>query len=82
MSAVYDYSNSFWLYANETRRGRAGSHEVDAAIEQIIAEAQSEAIIGPDGPLPGLGLVPLPANERAAQRSALAASDVASVSER
>jgi hypothetical protein len=76
LSAAYDYSTSFWLYANRDQARQGGSQAVDAAIEQIIAQAQSEAIIGPDGPLPGLGLVPLPANERAAQRSVLAASTV------
>jgi phosphate transport system substrate-binding protein len=73
LSASYDYSTSFWLYA---KRGQSASPAVAVAIERIVAQAQSEAVIGPDGPLSGLGLVPLPADERAGQRAALAASTV------
>jgi hypothetical protein len=49
---------------------------VDAAVERLLAQAQSDAVTGPDGPLMGLGLAPLPEGERAAQHSALAASVV------
>ena len=42
------------------------------AAERIIAEAQSDAVIGPKGPLLSLGLLALPAEERDAQRVALA----------
>ena len=76
LSGAYDYSTSFWLYAKRGQAQNGGSAAVDACVEQILAQAQSEAVVGPDGPLMGLGLVPLPADERAAQRSALAASIV------
>jgi phosphate transport system substrate-binding protein len=63
--ASYDFSGSFWLYA---RRGNPD-------VEHMIEQAQSEAVIGPDGPLPALGVAPLPADEREAQRAALAYED-------
>jgi hypothetical protein len=61
----YEYSTSYWLYA---RRGAPG-------VARILAEAQSNAVIGPQGPLPALELVPLPSDEREAQRAALATGD-------
>ena len=76
LRASYEYSTSFWLYAKRDQARYGGSQVVDAAVEQIIAPAQSDPVIGPDGPLPGLGLVPLPGDERVAQRAALARSSV------
>ncbi len=70
--ASYDLFNSYWLYA---RRGTPG-------VARILEQAQSDAIIGPDGPLAALGLVPLPSDERAAQRAELSsgeAYDIATV---
>ena len=72
LNGIYDYTTSFWLYAKRGRAASGGSEAVDAAIEHIIEQAQSEDVVGSDGPLQGLGLVPLPPNERAAQRAALA----------
>jgi phosphate transport system substrate-binding protein len=69
----YEYYHSYWLYVKRGRADRGGSKEVDAAVECLTTRAASEAIVGPDGVLPKLGLVPLPADERAAQRAALAA---------
>jgi phosphate transport system substrate-binding protein len=69
----YDYYHSYWLYAKRGQAGRAGSEAADAAVERLTTRAASEAIVGPDGALPKLGLVPLPDDERAAQRAALAA---------
>jgi len=68
LDGTYDFSGSYWLYA---RRGQTGGG-VAAAIGQVIARTASEAAIGPGGVLPGLGLAPLPADLRAAQRDALA----------
>jgi phosphate transport system substrate-binding protein len=65
----YDFSTSFWLYAKR----RYATDPVDLAIAHIIEQAQSDAIIGPKGPLPGLGLVPLSDADRADQRENLAA---------
>ena len=71
----YEFSTSFWLYAKRNRAPQGGSAEIDAFIEQIIGEALSEELISETGPLPGLGLVPLPADERAAQRARVAAGN-------
>ena len=68
---VYDFSTSLWLYGKTDRPGAA----------EIVAQAQSETTIGPDGPLLPLGLVPLPAEEREAQRATLAAVDGYSLAE-
>ncbi len=66
---TYDVAGSFWLYA---RRGQpVSSPAVDAAVKRIIDMADSEDTIGPDGLLASLGMLPLPADERAAQRAAL-----------
>lgn len=61
----YDFTNSYWLYAKRQSPG----------VDALLAAAQSEAIIGPNGPLQVLGVMPLPAEEREAQRAALAAAD-------
>jgi phosphate transport system substrate-binding protein len=76
LSATYGYSTSFWLYAKRGRTTPGRSGAIDAAVEHIIDQAQSEAVIGPNGPLESLGLVPLPPDERVAQRAALAATGV------
>ena len=68
----YNLSDSDWMYV---RRGQQGSDPaVDEALTRQIARAESEAMIGPDGVLERLGLVPLPADQRAAQRAAESAS--------
>jgi phosphate transport system substrate-binding protein len=61
----YEFSTSYWLYA---RRGARG-------VARLLAEALSDAVIGPLGPLPALELVPLPSDEREAQRAALATGE-------
>lgn len=58
----YDFSNSYWLFA------RGGN----ATAERMARLARSEAVIGPDGPLPQLGLVLLSSEEREVQRAAAA----------
>jgi phosphate transport system substrate-binding protein len=70
-NGIYDYTTSFWLYAKRVTAASGRSEAVDTAIEHIIEHAQSEDVVGPDGPLQSLGLVPLPPNEREAQRAAL-----------
>jgi phosphate transport system substrate-binding protein len=72
---TYEFSISFWLYAKRNRAPQGGAAGIDAFIEQMINEAQSEELISETGPLPGLGLVPLPADERAAQRARVAAGN-------
>src|SRR6185312_6623186 len=73
LRGTYDYAISYWLYAKRGQAARGGNPAVDAAVERIVARAPTEPMIGPDGVLSGLGLVPLPADERHAQRDALAA---------
>lgn len=66
---TYELSGSFWLYA---RRGQPGAPPaVDEAVTRIVGLAASDPMIGPDGILVKLGVLPLPANDRAAQRAAL-----------
>lgn len=72
-TGAYDFSGSLWLYANRDRSAQAS--EVAAAVERILAQAQSDEIIGANGLVVKLGEVPLPADEQAAQRTALATSD-------
>ncbi len=65
----YPVSGSYWMYV---RRGQPGATPaVNEAVTRIIARAASEAMIGPDGALTRLGMLPLPADEREAQRTAL-----------
>jgi phosphate transport system substrate-binding protein len=73
LTGRYEHYYSYWLYVKHGRAERGGSETGDAATHRLTARAASEAIVGPDGVLPKLGLVPLPADERAAQRAALAA---------
>jgi len=73
LSGAYDCSTSFWLYAKRGQANHGGSATVDALIEHIIEHSQSEDVVGPNGPLQSVGLVPLPPDERVAQRAALAA---------
>jgi phosphate transport system substrate-binding protein len=73
LTGRYEYYHSYWLYVKRERADGGGSKEVDAAVARLTSRAASEAIVGPDGILPKLGLIPLPADERAAQRAALAA---------
>jgi phosphate transport system substrate-binding protein len=73
LNGRYEYYHSYWLYVKRGRAETGGSKAVDAAAERLTVRAASEAVVGPDGVLPKLGLVPLPPYERAAQRAALAA---------
>jgi phosphate transport system substrate-binding protein len=73
LSGAYDYSTSFWLYAKRNQATHGGTPALDALVEHLIEHSQSEEIVGPNGPLQSVGLVPLPPDERAAQRAALAA---------
>ena len=67
----YDIATSFWLYAK--RNG--ATDPIGLAIRRIVAEAQSDEVIGPSGPLAGLGVAPLSEQERAQQRADLAAAE-------
>lgn len=68
-SGTYDYSTTFWLYAKINRNA---TDRLSLDVAKMVNAAQSDAIIGPQGPLAALDLTPLPEEERAAQRAALA----------
>lgn len=68
--AVFDHSGSLWLYARQGPAGAAPRRA--AAIAELTGRAQSDAVAGPGGLLARLGVTPLPEDERAAQRAALA----------
>jgi phosphate transport system substrate-binding protein len=73
LRAIYGYSTSYWLYAKRNQTRRADAATINAAVDRLVSRAASDALIGPDGLLPNLGLVPLPEDERAEQRAALLA---------
>jgi phosphate transport system substrate-binding protein len=73
LTGRYEHYYSYWLYVKHGRAERGGSETGEAATHRLTTRAASEAVVGPDGVLPKLGLIPLPADERAAQRAALAA---------
>jgi hypothetical protein len=67
---------SYWLYANRAEQHPPTDERIAGEIRRIVGLASSDAMIGPDGALTRLGLVPLSAQERAAQRERVAARDV------
>lgn len=65
----YGVSGSYWMYV---RRGQPGAAPaLNGALTRIITRADSEAMIGPDGVLTKLGMLPLPEAQREAQRAPL-----------
>lgn len=66
---TYGVSGSYWMYVRRGQRGAAAS--VDEALTRLIDRADSEAMIGPEGVLPQAGMLPLPADQRLAQREVL-----------
>jgi len=69
VEGTYEFATMYWLYA---KRGQAAHHrapKVDAAVDRIISYALTEQVIGSDGFLAGLGLIPISAEDRAAQRA-------------
>ena len=59
-------------YAGQDAPAETAPSPTDIAVAQVVALAQSDALIGPGGPLAQAGMLPLPDDERAAQRAALA----------
>lgn len=72
LDGTYDYASVYWMYAKrgQVRRGRPAA--IDAAVDHIIAGSLSEAVLGPNGPLATLGVIPLPTDDRRAQRAVFA----------
>ena len=66
---LYGVSGSYWMYVRRGQPGAAAA--VDAALTQIVARAHDDAVIGEEGVLTQIGMLPLPADERDAQHVAL-----------
>lgn len=72
---TYPFASSYWLYTHHHSALNARMPRLGQEVARVLALAQSEAMIGPLGILTTAGLVPLPPDEREAQRAALAAHD-------
>lgn len=73
-SAAYALTASEWLFARD--RSTVSDPAATREIARIVALAQSEEIIGPNGVLASRGVIPLPDDERDAQRRALFERDL------
>ena len=73
-AGTYGFAASQWLHVRLDNHPGADP-AVNAALDRIVHAVPSEAFIGPDGRLIAGGLVPLAADEREAQRTALAMRD-------
>jgi phosphate transport system substrate-binding protein len=73
VEGTYEFSYLYYLYAKRGQALKGGTSPVDpaidAAVDRIIARALSEPVIGPDGILANLGLIPIPAEDRDHQRA-------------
>ena len=66
---IYPVSGSYLMYVRRGQRGAPAT--VNAALTRMIGRADSEEMIGPGGVLVKLGMLPLTADQREAQREAL-----------
>jgi phosphate transport system substrate-binding protein len=69
VQGTYKFANPYWLYAKRGQALRGRDPAVDAAVDRVIAHTVTEPVIGPDGILSRLGLIPLPGEDRDAQRA-------------
>ena len=70
---AYGVAGSYWMYV---RRGQPGSSPVvNNALTNLIALADSEEMIGPNGVLSSIGMLPLPSDQREAQVDAMSGRD-------
>lgn len=67
----YDVIASYWLYARRYQGEGARTNKLGAAVERVITQAQSDAVMGQNGVVARLGLTPLTSTERDVQRDAL-----------
>lgn len=67
-SGDYEPARAYFLYAKRQHARSRGGVGVVRGIAEFLAEASSEAAVGPSGYLGQAGLVPLPTAERVAQR--------------
>ena len=66
---AYGFSNEYYLYAKRGQGLHGRSLALDAAVDRIIATATLERIIGPNGSLAKLGVIPFSDKSRIAQRA-------------
>jgi phosphate transport system substrate-binding protein len=64
----YEYSTRYYLYAKRGQALRGRPPELDQAIDRVIADALTDDVLGMDGLMDRLGLIPLPDETRIAQR--------------
>jgi phosphate transport system substrate-binding protein len=69
MQGEYDEASVYWLYAKRGQALHGRPPAIDAAVERVVVDALTEPVIGPDGTLAKLGLMPIPPEERDAQRA-------------
>lgn len=72
---LYGFTSPQWLYARPAQDTGPDQAALDREIKSLIGLAKSEAMIGPGGLLEPQGLIPLPDDERAAQRVRLTAQE-------
>lgn len=72
LEGTYNYASVYWLYAKRGQARHGHAAEIDAAVDRIVAASLSEGVLGPKGPLSTLGVIPLPADDRRAQRAVFA----------
>ncbi len=69
LNGSYDYADPYWLYAKRGQAQRGGVPAIDVATDRIVQAALTEPMLGPGGLVSKLGLVPLAAEDRIAQRA-------------
>jgi phosphate transport system substrate-binding protein len=74
LDGSYDYASVYWLYAKRGQALRGRPAEIDTAVDRIVSGSLSESVLGLNGPLSMLGVIPLPADDRRAQRAVFAAN--------
>ena len=68
LQGQYDYTNLYWMYAKRGQAFGGRSAAIDKSADHIIAYTLTEPVLGLDGVLARGGLIPLPPDDRAAQR--------------
>ncbi len=68
----YEFTTSFWLYAKRTQDNPTRPPGTGHEVQRIVQLVQNDQLTGPNGALARLGMIPLPEEDRAAQRAELA----------
>lgn len=69
---AYPFSSRYFLAAKRGQAERGRPAALDAAIDRVIARALTDPVIGEQGVVEGLGMIPLTDEEREAQSKAFA----------